>query len=126
MLLFGPLSRVYTRAQLKEDSKWILLAAGAVCLQVGAVLALGDRLLSPPASYYLAAGAALAVVAFVPIFWLHFLVIAGGTVFLAADLAMRQNPVGAPFVLLGVYFSYKMVRYHGMAEGKARMIRDES
>lgn len=119
-------SRVYTRPELKEDSKWILLAAGAICLQIGTAMAIGEETLTnPPGVWYLACAFVFSVCALVPIFWLHFVLIAGGTFFLGADVAIRQNPVGVVLVLFGALFSYKMVRYHNTVPGSVRILKNE-
>lgn len=104
-----------TREEIMDDVKWILLLTAAITIQMGLfALLLGKEV----AFQVLSIGAVYIVGAFIPFYWVRFgflLVWLGGVIF---DYAMRHNPVGIFFILVGLAYAFQMIRCHDNASGE--------
>ena len=114
MSALSGLLRPYTRKELLDDSRWLLLFAAAMAIQSGlvqAILLISQKTFFIPGAFIIAGFAAI-VMAWQPFYWLRFLSIVAMTLALSWDLTIRLNPFGAPFVLVGLYYMWKMLLYH--------------
>jgi hypothetical protein len=99
--------RVYDREEAMEDARWLLLALGALLLEIGLIKALISLNSGLP---YLTGSALLILFGVLPFFWFRvaalFFLIAG----LSADLVIRRNPFCVFFVWIALFHAFHLFR----------------
>ncbi len=105
--LYDVISHKFTRDEVSEGTKWILLLAGACYLQAG----LFQWVVSSPDWKLFAAGGVMVALGILRFYFVRFLAIAGWTAFLIWDFSVRRNPFSIFFAGVGLFHAYKMIRY---------------
>ena len=108
--------RTYTREDPLVESKWLLLFVGAASFQISLFLAIqstGQEGAMNPLVYGEALlGVIYTLIALIPVYWLRFVFLFVWLADLVAtNFIVHFNPLAIFFIVVAVYFVYKMVRY---------------
>ena len=100
-------ARVYPREDVMEDSRWLLLLAGAFGLQVGLTKSLFVLESGFP---FFAGSAVLILFGILPFFWTRAIVLSLGTLGLIADLVIRRYPFSIVLVWVCFFQAFHLWR----------------
>ena len=117
----GLFFRIYTRDELMEEVFWILRLVSSLSACGAAMQVLVESGLTTPAIVYLAISVVMLASTFVRIYWVRFGAMLLWVAIFVADFFLRRNPCGVPFIAIGAFYLYKMLKYCGMYEGRTVM-----